>query len=330
MDTILKRQNILIRINSFMDETKSSIYNRIIEIHNEALASLSAKNVPPYPVHYEKQFNRIFESLSDYTLKNALNHDTTMDEKINSISKYIELAKIAVEAFSQSHSNIALVAAQQNDLLNSYNKSGDTNDQARLNIINGLMELSSNMTHELQRSEEQIVDLNERLDDVLLDVTTDPLTHLLNHRKYMEDLTNILSNGTENELPLLSLMINADDFNKINDTFGHTAGDKVLYFLAQTIKRMVRAGDTVYRYGGDQFAVLINRCEKDKALSIAEKILHKVENSHLIYSGKSIDLTVSIGATMHKVGDDIDTIIKRTDSSLAKSKQNGKNAITLE
>ena len=95
----------------------------------------------------------------------------------------------------------------------------------------------------------------------------------------MEDLTDILSNGIENELPLLSLMINADDFNKINDAFGHTAGDKVLYFLAQTIKRMVRAGDIVYRYGGDQFAVLINRCEKDKALSVAEKILHKVENS---------------------------------------------------
>ena len=166
-----------------MDETKSSIYDKIIEIQNEALASLSAKHVPPYPVHYEKQFNRIFESLSDYTLKNALNHDSTMDEKINSVSKYIELAKIAVDAFTQSHSNLALVAAQQNDLLSSYNRSNDTNDQARLNIINGLMELSSSMTHELKRSEEQIVDLNERLDDVLLDVTTDPLTHLLNHRK---------------------------------------------------------------------------------------------------------------------------------------------------
>ena len=251
------------------------------------------------------------------------------NEKINSISKYIELAKIAVEAFSKSHTSMALVAAQQNDLLSSYDMSNNTNDQARLNIINGLMELSSNMNQELQRSEEKIVDLNERLDDVLLDVTTDPLTHLLNHRKYMEDLTNILSNGMDNELSFLSLMINADDFKKINDTFGHTVGDKVLYFLAQTIKGMVRAGDIVYRYGGDQFAVLINRCDKDKALSVAEKILHKVENSHLIYSGKSIELTVSIGATMHQSSDDIDTIIKRTDSALLKSKQSGKNKITL-
>lgn len=309
-----------------MDEAKNSIYDKIVDIHNEAFSILTSKHIPPYPIHYEKQFNRIFESLSDYTLKKALNHDSTMDEKINSISKYIELAKIAVETFSQSHSNIAIVASQQNDLLNSYT---DTN-QNPLNIINGLVELSANMTYELQRSEEKINDLNERLDDVLLDVTTDPLTHLLNHRKYMEDLTTILSNGLNNQLPLLSLMINADDFKKINDIFGHTAGDKVIYFLAQTIKGMVRAGDIVYRYGGDQFAVLINRCEKEKALSVAEKILHKVENSHLIYSGQSIELTVSIGATMHCVGDDIDTIIKRTDDALIKSKQSGKNTITLE
>lgn len=312
-----------------MSDTINSIYTKIMDIHDEALIALNAKHVPPYPVHYEKQFNRIFDSLSDYTLKNALNNDNTMDEKINSISKYIELAKIAVETFSQSHSNIALVAAQQNDLLNTYNANDNSNDKGHLNIINGLMELSTDMTHELQRSEEKIVELNERLDDILLDVTTDPLTHLLNHRKYMEDLTNILSNGIETSLPLLSLMINADDFKKINTAFGHTAGDKVLYFLAQTIKRMVRAGDIVYRYGGDQFAVLINRCETGKALSVAEKILHKVEHSHLIYGGKSIELTVSIGATMHRLGDDIDTIIKRTENALSKSKEDGKNKITL-
>jgi len=310
-----------------MHDDKNSIYTKIITIHDEALATLREMHIPPYPTHYEKQFNRIFDSLSDFTLKNALNQNSTMDEKINSISKYIELAKIAVETFSQSHANITLVASQQNDLLNSYNQ--DKKDNGHVNIINGLMELGTDMTQELKRSEEKIVELNERLDDVLVDVTTDPLTHLLNHRKYMEDLSTMLPNGMDRSLPLLSLIINADDFKKINATFGHTAGDKVLYFLAQTIKGMVRGGDIVYRYGGDQFAVLINRCENDKALSVAEKILHKVEHSHLIYSGQSIELTVSIGATMHRAGDDIDTIIKRTENALSKSKQDGKNRITL-
>lgn len=122
-------------------------------------------------------------------------------------------------------------------------------------------------------------------------------------------------------------MINADTFKEVNETFGHVAGDKVLYFLAQTIKAMVRSGDNVYRYGGDQFAVLVNRYEINKALGIAKKIRHKVEHSHLIYNGKTIELTMSIGATMHKANDAIDTFIKRTGLGLIQSKASGKNQI---
>jgi diguanylate cyclase len=191
------------------------------------------------------------------------------------------------------------------------------------------MTLGIEMTQELKKSEEKIAALHERLDDSLLEVSTDPLTHLLNHRKYMEDFTNILTNGKDHALPLLSLMINGDDFKRINESFGHVAGDKVLYFLAQTIKGMVRGGDTVYRYSGDQFAIIVNRCDKEQAMGVAEKILHKVEHSHLIYGGKTIELTISIGATMHLLNDDIDSIIKRTQEALMKSKKDGKNKITL-
>jgi diguanylate cyclase len=313
-----------------MNDDKNSIYHKIIAIHDEALIALNAMHVPPYPIHYEKQFNRIFNSLSDNVLKNALNQDQAMDDKINSIGKYIELAKIAVETFTQSHSNITHVAEQQTNILHSYKSTEDSSDTDHVSIIDGLMVLGNEMANELKKSEEKIIELNERLDDVLLDVTTDPLTHLLNHRKYMEDLGNILPNGLDHPLPLLSLMINADNFKDINLKYGHTAGDKVLYFLAQTIKGMVRAGDIVYRYGGDQFAVLLNRCEESKVMGIAEKLLHKVENSHLIYSGKSIELTVSIGATMHKTNDDIDRIIQRTEDALSNSKKEGKNKITLQ
>lgn len=312
-----------------MTDNSNSIYDKIVAIHDEAIEALRAAHIPPYPTQYQKQFNRIFDSLSDSLLKNALSHDFSLDDKIASITKYIELAQIAVETFSQSHLAMAHVAGQQNDLLVSYTNSEEKSDDHHMNLIDGLMALGTQMSEELKKSEDKINELNERLDDTLLEITTDPLTHLLNHRKYMEDFTTILANGKEQPLPLLSLMINGDDFKRINDTFGHIAGDKVLYFLAQTIKGMVRGGDTVYRYSGDQFAVIINRCDKEQAMSVAEKILHKVEHSHLIYGGKTIELTISIGATMHMINDDIDTIIKRTQKALMKSKEDGKNTITL-
>lgn len=314
-----------------MPNENNSIYDKIISIRDEAMAVLKAMHVPPYPIHYQKQFNRIFDSISDNALKTALRDDSSMDEKIDSMVKYIELARAAIDGFAASHENISNVASMQCELLDSYSRAiprDKTHDHC-IRMADGLTQLGSDMATELKKSEEIIAQLNERLDDALLAVTTDPLTHLFNHRKYMEDLTDILSNGVDRDLPLLSLMINADMFKTVNDTFGHIAGDKVLYFLAQTIKSMVRSGDNVYRYGGDQFAVLINRCESDKAMGIAEKIRNKVEHSHLIYNGKTIEITVSIGATMHHANDDVDLFIKRTGMGLARSKDSGKNQIVF-
>ena len=312
-----------------MPNENNSIYDKIIVIHDEAMSALKTMHIPPYPIHYQKQFNRIFDSMTDSALKNALKDDSNMDEKIDSMVKYIELAKAAIDSFSNAHSDITAVAAAQSELLDSYSQAipRDNTHSHCIKMADGLTQLGSDMASELQKSEEMITHLHERLNDAMLAVTTDPLTHLLNHRKYMEDVTDILSNGMDRNLPLLSLMINADTFKEINETFGHVAGDKVLYFLAQTIKAMVRSGDNVYRYGGDQFAVLVNRCENDKAMAIAEKIRHKVEHSHLIYNGKTIELTVSIGATMHKAHDDIDGLIKRTGLGLIQSKVSGKNQI---
>ena len=312
-----------------MANDNNTVYDKIVAIHDEAVAALRQMHIPPYPIHYQKQFNRIFDSITDSALKNALSNDANMDDKLDSIAKYIEMTKYAIDSFAHSHGNISSVAVLQNELLDSYNKTipRDSTHDVCIKMADGLTKLGADMAAELKKSEETILELHERLDDALLAVTTDPLTHLFNHRKYMEDLGNILSNGTDRDLPLLSLMINADDFKEVNETFGHIAGDKVLYFLAQTIKAMVRTGDTVYRYGSDQFAVLVNRCESDHAMGIAEKIRHKVEHSHLIYNGKTIELTVSIGATMHRKNDDIDTLIKRTTQSLVTSKDSGKNQI---
>lgn len=305
------------------------IYEKIIAIHDEAISELYAMHIPPYPIYYEKQFNKIFDSLTDTTLKNALKNDSSMNEKLDSIFKYLELAKTAIDNFTDAHEDISNIATMQSELLDYYSRvipRDDTHSHCN-RMADGLTKLGIEMVAKLRKSEETILHLNERLDDAMLAVTTDPLTHLYNHRKYMEDLGNILANGVDRDLPLLSLMINADGFQEINEEFGHIAGDKVLYFLAQTIKAMVRAGDNVYRYGGDQFAVLINRCEKDNALGIAEKIRHKIENSHLIYNGQTIKITISIGATMHHSNDDIDSLIKRTAMGLIQSKESGKNKI---
>ncbi len=241
------------------------------------------------------------------------------------------MTKVALSAFAESHTNISNVAAKQNELLSTFDPyESDTKNDSCIRMADGLTQLGGDMATELQRSQERIEQLHEQLEEALRDVTTDPLTHLYNHRKYMEDLGNLLSQGAESNLPLLSIMINADKFQNINHTYGHIAGDKVLYFLAQTIKSMAGKSNHVYRFGGDQIAILITPFEEEKAFAIAEKIRTKVEHSHLIYSGKSIELTISLGVTMHRMGDDPDSIIERTEKNLLISKTNGGNQTHFE
>jgi diguanylate cyclase len=180
-----------------MQNENNSIYDKIIAIHDEAMISLKTINIPPYPIHYQKQFNRIFDSITDSALKNALKDNSTLDEKIDSIVKYIELAKVAIDSFASSHNNISAIAAGQCELLDSYSLviPRDNIHDNSIRLLDGLTKLGSDLTAELKKSEEMIIHLHDRLDDAMLAVTTDPLTHLLNHRKYMEDITDILSNG---------------------------------------------------------------------------------------------------------------------------------------
>ena len=119
------------------------------------------------------------------------------------------------------------------------------------------------------------------------------------------------------------------DFKMINDQYGHIARDKVLYFFAQSIKSVIRKGDKVYRFGGEEFSVLLNRCDREKAFAIADKIRTKIEQSQLIYSGQSIKMTVSVGAILHHAGDTYEDFVARADAALYRAKKEGKNRTIL-
>ena len=124
-------------------------------------------------------------------------------------------------------------------------------------------------------------------------------------------------------------MIDVDNFKYINEEHGHLAGDKILYFLAQTIKSMIRTVDKVYRYGGEEFAIVLSRCDETQAFAMADKIRAKIEQSNLLYSGKSVFVTISAGVTIHQMGDTFDTLLGRADKALFCAKKSNKNCTVL-
>jgi diguanylate cyclase (GGDEF)-like protein len=124
-------------------------------------------------------------------------------------------------------------------------------------------------------------------------------------------------------------MIDADDFKNINDSYGHIAGDKTLIFLTKLIQSSLRKGVKVYRYGGEEFIILLNRTTLEEAKKSVDRIITETSESKLLYKGHNIHLTISAGIACYKKGDTPETLIEKSDSALYEAKDAGKNCFRV-
>ncbi len=120
------------------------------------------------------------------------------------------------------------------------------------------------------------------------------------------------------------IIFDIDNFKLLNDTYGHLVGDSVLKSIAKEIKRVIRRSDILGRYGGEEFLIILPKT-KDP-YSVAEKIRKVIESMDL---EKGIRVTISVGGTVYKKGDTVDSIISRADEALYLAKQSGKNQTVI-
>ena len=212
--------------------------------------------------------------------------------------------------------------------------------EIRLNPINtpdGIVVLCSvvDLT-ERKKSMSVILDQAKELEaanDLLeKQATTDSLTDIANRRSWNSQLETILKLSQRYSHPVSVFLADVDHFKKYNDDLGHSAGDRALITIAQTLRDASRDTDFVARYGGEEFAVLLPETDHDRALMVAEKLRSAVE----AVSGLDRRITVSIGvSTLHldpKEPFDVEMIerqlIEQADNALYRSKESGRNCVT--
>lgn len=189
------------------------------------------------------------------------------------------------------------------------------------NIIGAIESFSSNV---------DVMNTRRKLQMLHHAAMTDRLTGIGNRRHLEGRLSAALAEFQSNSAIAGLLFMDVDQFKQFNDIYGHNIGDDVLRMVAKTIRHAVRATDTVGRWGGEEFiAILYDVQDQGDLLTAANKVRAMVEHSRLDVDGQGLAVTISIGGTMLTPDDSHDSFVGRADSLMYRSKQMGRNRVTI-
>jgi diguanylate cyclase (GGDEF)-like protein len=157
---------------------------------------------------------------------------------------------------------------------------------------------------------------------------TDGLTGLFNHKHFQERFDHELRRTLRSKKPISLFLMDIDFFKKINDTYGHQAGDEVLRHVSGVLKGALREIDIPARYGGEEFAAVLVETDKKSAVMTAERLREELAASLIRAEGHEIRITASFGVASYPLDADTkDEIIGKADKALYHAKQNGRNMV---
>lgn len=302
--------------------TKDDLKSLVTEIYENLLENINQQDTP---------INR--EEVVEYLRDAAQVVSDISDDKIDSIehaksaftNAYHEIANKSIASYQHTNERFERLSQMHESTLSSCNDS-QIDIQTITDKFNNIQ---AHMTEEVKRANDIISKLSSQVKTLEKESNIDSLTKVFNRRALTKYLDNICAQKNLNhELHLLVLDI--DDFKTINDTHGHIAGDKVLIFVANILKKTLRDGDKIFRYGGEEFILILNRIDMYHCKQIATRLLELISKNKLIYKGESLNVTVSIGSTIHVQEDTPDEFVARADKALYSAKKSGKNRLHTE
>ncbi|NOY42222.1 MAG: diguanylate cyclase [Planctomycetes bacterium] len=159
------------------------------------------------------------------------------------------------------------------------------------------------------------------------DVLTDVLTGVANRRAFEFELSRRFADWNRDQTPLCLIVLDIDHFKKLNDRYGHQAGDAVLEAFAKVLTYTTREQNLVARYGGEEFGIVLSRMEIDQANEVAERIRNLIESSRFPHRKLLLRLTASLGVAQILPGENIKSFVQRADAAMYSSKEAGRNCV---
>lgn len=256
--------------------------------------------------HFESKSD-FFEAITWYFLKNhqARQCNLIKGESLQSVS--YEASPYPVYQFNLGFTHLLEVQLGMNETISGM----------ELERIALLMQKHFTLLH-FREVETKLLELSNR----------DEVTNLYNQRKLLSDLDQAIARFEENEIPFSLLFIDIDHFKQVNDNHGHLMGSHLLVQVGDVIKSTVRQIDSVYRYGGDEFVVLLPKATADDGMKIGQRILEVIKSSEFVFEDQIRHLSVSIGVSdsngRAKTREDV---IKQADMMMYTAKKSGRGQV---
>lgn len=203
--------------------------------------------------------------------------------------------------------------------------------QARLlSSIDKVLKSNHEMENDLAESKYRLEDQAQQLDHSRKEARTDVLCDVGNRKAFKESFGSMLHQFQTEKISFGLMLIDLDHFKRVNDTYGHFAGDEVLVSVGQTLKECVRPNDIVTRIGGDEFAILLKNIDDENVDFITRRIRETMElhKSNVGVGEAASVVTTSVGVAIIQKGETARSLYQRADEALYKSKERGRNCMT--
>jgi len=256
----------------------------------------------------------------DYAVRKFVN---SMLHKMNSFSKDVNAQSLQIGTFAKDLKNPLL---QSEEL--------ETIAEEILSAANMIQNSTEEIQNEVQNSSEEVYLLKKQLDEARAEALTDDLTQIGNRKAFNTTIQDLTLEFSQTEESLCLIMTDIDHFKKFNDTYGHPVGDSVLRYFANIMKKETNENETVCRYGGEEFAIILKNTTLEEAAERAEQIRQQLEETRLTLKGSTEPIkkiTASFGVSYFNTEeDDIESFIERADKSLYAAKEAGRNTVIHE
>ena len=275
---------------------------------------------------YLKQLNERLESFQGNLQAARAGHaegQNAADDLHTQLREHVGELQSSVQDATDLNSLKHILETRLEGLLGTINQHQHERDAREQEVSAHLQGLAERVAH----MEQQAQGYREHLEEQRQKALIDPLTGLPNRAAWCEQLAHEVEQWQLHGNMLLVAMLDLDHFKRINDSYGHLAGDKVLKIIASQLRKNLRPTDFIARFGGEEFVLLMPDTPMSTGLQLAEKMRAAVEACPFHFKGEPVTVTLSMGFAAFKPGDRSDQVLKRADQALYRAKDAGRNTL---